>query len=188
MEFSTDITASTTAGRADLRAAGPIAVLELGTAWMGTAIGWRQAALLVVGAAAGVVLYHAAFGFTSAWRVLISDRRGAGVRAQMLMLAATCLVFFPVLASGSFFGQPVRGSIASPGLAVVAGAFIFGVGMQLGGGCASGTLYSAGGGSTRMLLVLAAFMGISYLANRWAMSDVSDTTQYLGLAVYVTRK
>jgi len=35
------------------------------------------------------------------------------------------------------------------------------------------------------LLVLAAFMGVSYLANRWAMSDASNTTQYLGLAVYV---
>src|SRR6478735_3930007 len=46
------------------------------------------------------------------------------------------------------------------------------------------TVFSAGG---RMgwLLVLAAFMGISYLANRWAMSDSSNTTQYLGLALYV---
>jgi uncharacterized membrane protein YedE/YeeE len=76
----------------------------------------------------------------------------------MLMLAVTCLVFFPVLASGSFFGQPVRGSVAAPGLAVALGAFLFGIGMQLGGGCASGTLYSAGGGSTRMYVVLAAFI------------------------------
>jgi uncharacterized membrane protein YedE/YeeE len=104
------------------------------------------------------VLYHAAFGFTSSWRVFISDRRGAGLRAQMLMLAVTCAVFFPLLASGSVFGQAVRGSVSPPGLAVVLGAFIFGVGMQLGGGCASGTLYSAGGGSTRMFVVLAAFV------------------------------
>jgi FtsH-binding integral membrane protein len=41
------------------------------------------------------------------------------------------------------------------------------------------------GGRMGWLLVLAAFMGISYLANRWAMSDVSNATQYLGLAVYV---
>ena len=27
-------------------------------------------------------LHHAAFGFTSAWRVFINDRRGAGLRAQ----------------------------------------------------------------------------------------------------------
>lgn len=137
---------------------GPVSVLLVGAAWLQYAVGWRQAALMIVGAAAGVVLYHAAFGFTSAWRVFISDRRGAGLRAQMLMLAVTCLVFFPVLAAGSFFGQPVRGSIAAPGLAVIAGAFIFGIGMQLGGGCASGTLYSAGGGSTRMFIVLAAFI------------------------------
>jgi uncharacterized membrane protein YedE/YeeE len=41
---------------------------------------------------------------------------------------------------------------------VVFGAFIFGIGMQLGGGCASGTLYTVGGGSTRMLITLAAFI------------------------------
>jgi uncharacterized membrane protein YedE/YeeE len=139
-------------------AAGPIAAVALGAAWLASTVSWRQAALFVVGAGAGLVLYHAAFGFTSAWRVFITDRRGAGLRAQMLMLAATCVVFFPVLAAGSFFGQPVRGSIAAPGLAVVTGAFIFGLGMQLGGGCASGTLYSAGGGSTRMVVVLTAFV------------------------------
>jgi hypothetical protein len=124
--------------------------------WSATTV--RQASLLLVGVFAGLVLYHAAFGFTSAWRVFISDRRGAGLRAQMLMLALTCAVFFPVLAGGEVFGQPVRGSVSPPGLAVVLGAFIFGIGMQLGGGCASGTLYSAGGGSVRMLVVLAAFI------------------------------
>jgi hypothetical protein len=41
------------------------------------------------------------------------------------------------------------------------------------------------GGSIGWLVVLAAFMGVSYLANRWAMSDTSSATQYLGLAVYI---
>jgi uncharacterized membrane protein YedE/YeeE len=121
-------------------------------------VSWRQAALFVVGVLAGVVLYHAAFGFTSAWRVFISDRRGAGLRAQMMMLAATCVVFFPLLASGSAFGQTLRGSVSPAGVGVLVGAFIFGIGMQLGGGCASGTLYTAGSGSTRMLITLAAFI------------------------------
>ena len=35
---------------------------------------------------------------------------------------------------------------------------MFGIGMQLGGGCASGTLYTVGGGSTRMIVTLAAFV------------------------------
>src|SRR6188768_3707690 len=120
------------------------ALIVLAAWYLNAAISWRQAALFIVGAGAGVVLYHAAFGFTSSWRVFISDRRGAGLRAQMLMLAVTCAIFFPLLAAGSVFGQPLRGSISPAGVAVAAGAFIFGVGMQLGGGCASGTLYSAG--------------------------------------------
>jgi uncharacterized membrane protein YedE/YeeE len=153
--------ASGTTSRAPAFALAAIAMFAF---YLNGAVSWRQAALFLVGAAAGVVLYHAAFGFTSSWRVFISDRRGSGLRAQMLMLAVTCAVFFPLLAAGSIFGQPVRGSISPPGLAVIAGAFIFGIGMQLGGGCASGTLYSAGGGSTRMLVVLAAFIGGSVVA------------------------
>jgi uncharacterized membrane protein YedE/YeeE len=65
-------------------------------------------------------------------------------------------------------GQPVRGFVAPPGLSVAAGAFLFGIGMQLGGGCASGTLYSAGGGSTRMLVVLGAFVAGSVLGTAHA--------------------
>ena len=135
------------------------AILIVLAAWyLNAVISWRQAALFLVGTGAGVVLYHAAFGFTSSWRVFIADRRGAGLRAQMLMLALTCAVFFPLLASGAFMGQPVRGSISPIGVGVAAGAFIFGVGMQLGGGCASGTLFSVGGGSSRMLVTLFFFI------------------------------
>ena len=135
------------------------AILIALMAWyLNAVISWRQAALFIVGASAGVVLYHAAFGFTSAWRVFIADRRGAGLRAQMLMLALTCVVFFPLLASGTFMGQPLRGSISPIGVGVAAGAFLFGIGMQLGGGCASGTLFSVGGGSTRMLITLFFFI------------------------------
>jgi uncharacterized membrane protein YedE/YeeE len=129
-----------------------------GAALLGAAINPRQAALYVLGAALGLVLYHAAFGFTSAWRVFIADRRGEGLRAQMVMLAIASVLFFPVLASGSLFGQPVAGLVSPAGIGVVFGAFIFGIGMQLGGGCASGTLYTVGGGSTRMLITLAAFV------------------------------
>ena len=53
----------------------------------------------------------------------------------MLMLAAACLLFFPVLASGTpIFTDSVRGNVDPLGLSVAAGAFLFGVGMQLGGG------------------------------------------------------
>ena len=41
------------------------------------------------------------------------------------------------------------------------------------------------GGSMGWLVVLGLFMGVSYLANRWALSDTSPLTQYLGLGVFV---
>src|SRR5215831_4238103 len=72
-----------------------VAALALGAVSLAAWFDWRHAALFLVGGAAGLVLYHAAFGFTSAWRVFIADARGDGLRAQMVMLAATCLVFFP---------------------------------------------------------------------------------------------
>lgn len=120
--------------------------------------GWRQGALFGVGLAAGLSLYHAAFGFTAAWREVVQTGRGSGLRAQMIMLAVTVVVFTPLIAQGDFFGTRLSGFVAPLNLAVICGAFLFGIGMQLGGGCASGTLFTAGGGNARMLITLAAFI------------------------------
>ncbi|OXH88892.1 hypothetical protein CA830_19235, partial [Burkholderia multivorans] len=138
--------------------------IVVGTTYLARVADARIAALFVVGALLGVTLYHAAFGFTSAWRVFIADGRGAGLRAQMVMLAIGTALFFPVLAAGTLFGKPVTGLVSPAGTSVVVGAFLFGIGMQLGGGCASGTLYTVGGGSTRMLVTLAAFVAGSVIA------------------------
>src|SRR5580692_10526910 len=92
------------------------ALLVVGAAWLAETVSWRQAALFGIGGAMGLVLYHAQFDFTSAFRVFLSDRRGAGLRAQMAMLALACLLFFPVLASGSLFGLPVKGNVDPVGL------------------------------------------------------------------------
>ena len=134
------------------------AVLGAGAIALADAYTWRQGVLFLLGGALGLVLYHALFGFTSAWRVFIADGRGAGLRAQMLMLAAAVVLFFPALDHGTLFGQPVHGEYGAVGVSVLVGAFIFGLGMQLGGGCASGTLYTAGGGNSRMLVTLFFFI------------------------------
>ncbi len=112
-----------------------LALFAGGTLYLNLAVHGRQAALFAVGGVFGLLLYHAAFGFTTSWRVFIADRRGAGLRAQMLMLAVACLLFFPVLASDTpIFTDAVRGNVSPLALSVVVGAFLFGVGMQLGGG------------------------------------------------------
>lgn len=120
--------------------------------------GPRFALLFAIGLALGLTLFHAAFGFASSWRRFLLAGDGHGMRAQIVMLALTSLVFFPILAEGHFFDRAVIGAVAPAGLSVAFGAFLFGIGMQLAGGCASGTLYTAGGGSMRMMVVLVFFM------------------------------
>ena len=158
-EVSLTTTATSTAA-VDLRAVSTALVLFVaGSVYLSRLVHWRHGALFLVGGVLGLFLYHAAFGFTSSWRVFISDRRGAGLRGQMLLLAIACVLFFPVLASGTpLFTETIRGNVNPLGTSVVVGAFLFGIGMQLGGGCASGTLFTVGGGNTRMLVTLAGFI------------------------------
>jgi uncharacterized membrane protein YedE/YeeE len=134
-------------------------------AWQaGVTAGARQAALVVVGGLMGLTLYHASFGFTAAWRRFTSTGDGQGLRAQMLMLGIAVCLFFPALAAGEILGTRIWGFVFPVGTSVVVGAFIFGIGMQLGGGCGSGTLFTVGGGSTRMLLTLFFFVVGSVVA------------------------
>ncbi|MCF6368256.1 YeeE/YedE family protein [Rhizobium halophilum] len=138
--------------------------LIAGTLALGAVYGPVHGALFLIGGALGISLYHAAFGFTSAWRIFISEGRGRGLRVQMILLALTVLLFFPFLASGTLFGHEVSGFVSPAGTGVIVGAFMFGIGMQLGGGCASGTLFTAGGGNARMLVTLFFFIVGSLLA------------------------
>ena len=147
-------------------------LLALGAAWLWQGQGWRQAALWLLGGALGLTLFHATFSFAGGFRRLLAERRGASLRAQMVMLGLAMLLFLPAIGAGSILGQPVRGFVFPVGLGLLLGAFLFGIGMQLGGGCGSGTLYTAGGGlGLRMWITLAAFVAgatfAAWDAERW---------------------
>ena len=111
-----------------------VALLLAGAVWLGTEYGSRQGALFLVGAGLGLVLYQAAFGFTTAFRIFLTVGDGRGIRAQMLMFAVATLLFAPMLAAGEVFGTPVGGALAPASASVLVGAFVFAIGMQLGGG------------------------------------------------------
>jgi uncharacterized membrane protein YedE/YeeE len=116
--------------------------------------------LFLIGLALGLVLFNSRFGFTSAWRQLVAVRQGKALRAHMLMLATACILFAPILANQvSFKDVPVAPSLAPIGWGLFVGAFLFGVGMQLGGSCASGTLFAIGSGQSAIVLTLAGFIG-----------------------------
>lgn len=127
------------------------------TFYIWTERGSFEGQLLLLGMGLGVCLYNASFGFTTAWRRLVKEKRGEGVRAQMLMLGLSVLLFFPVLSNGEFLGNNVSGFVRPLGFSVIFGAFIFGLGMQIANGCASGNLYHSGGGQFRAVPAMAGF-------------------------------
>lgn len=125
---------------------------------VGTLIDLRQATLFLVGGLLGATLYHGSFGFTGGWRRMVVERRGRAMRAQLLMIGVAAIAMIPLIAAGNLGGQALVGAMAPAGVSVLVGATMFGLGMQLGGGCGSGTLFTVGGGSSRMLVTLAFFI------------------------------
>ncbi len=143
-----------------------LAVLALATllAAVWSISGARLLLACLIGLLAGFALYHAAFGFTAHWRQFLHEGRGAGLRMQFVLIGLTSLVTFPLIGYADALGIAARGAIAPVGLSVVAGAFVFGFGMMFAGGCGSGTLFTVGGGSTRMVITLSAFVAGSLVA------------------------
>jgi uncharacterized membrane protein YedE/YeeE len=125
---------------------------------IGSLVSAKQAALFLIGGLLGAALYHGSFGFTGGWRRFVVEGRSRAVRAQMLMIGVAAVGMMPLLAAGSLGGQPLVGAFGPVGVSVLVGAAMFGLGMQLGGGCGSGTLFTVGGGSSRMLVTLVFFI------------------------------
>jgi uncharacterized protein len=113
-----------------------------------------SAALIIGGFSLGVAFLKTEFSFTAAWRRFLVKGEAGGLLAALLLIAVAACVIVPVAALVPGFG----GAIAPIGPSLIIGAFVFGIGMQLGNGCGSGTLYTAGGGSGRMLVALALFI------------------------------
>ncbi|MDH5601766.1 MAG: YeeE/YedE family protein [Gammaproteobacteria bacterium] len=121
----------------------------------------KQALYFLLGIVLGVTLMHAAFGFTGGWRKFIRERHSVGIRAQILLLIFSSILFFPVVGNvlaDVFPDLNTSAALAPVGVSVLVGAFLFGIGMQLGGGCGSGTLFTVGQGQTDMLITLGFFI------------------------------
>jgi hypothetical protein len=113
-----------------------------------------SAALILGGFGLGVAFLKAEFSYTASWRRFLTRGEAGGLLGGLIVIAVTAVVVVPVAALSPKFG----GAIAPLGVSLVVGAFTFGIGMQLANGCGSGTLYTVGGGSGRMLLALAGFI------------------------------
>ena len=113
-----------------------------------------SAALILGGFGLGIAFLKAEFSYTASWRRFLTRGEAGGLLGGLIVIAICALAVVPVAALTPKFG----GAIAPLGPSLIIGAFVFGIGMQLANGCGSGTLYTVGGGSGRMLIALSFFI------------------------------
>jgi uncharacterized membrane protein YedE/YeeE len=113
-----------------------------------------SAALILGGFGLGIAFLKAEFSYTASWRRFLMRGDASGLVGGLIVIVICALVVVPVAALSPKYG----GAIAPLCPSLVIGAFVFGVGMQLANGCGSGTLYTVGGGSGRMLIALLFFV------------------------------
>ena len=112
-----------------------------------------RAALFLVALGLGWVFMRSEFSYTAAFRNPLARRDGTMLALGIGIAAIPALVIVPVTAL-----MPAYSGYVSPlGLPVLVGAALFGVGMQLANGCASGSLYAAGAGSRRLWIAIPFF-------------------------------
>ncbi len=167
----------------------PVKVVPLAIAAAGAiALSWyvwatyggKFGALLVLGLFLGVALFHSRFGFTSAWRQLIAVGNGQGLRAHALLLGTAATLIALIASTGSgLFGATPKVTAGPIGLGLFAGAAVFAIGMQLGGACASGTLFAVGSGQSTIVLTLGGFIAGSVLYT-WAFPIFDGWPQVSG--------
>src|SRR5690606_21696383 len=105
---------------------------------------------------------------------LIAVGNGAGLRAHAVLLGTTATLFALIIGTGTgLFGSEPSPSAGPLGVGRVLGAFLFGLGMQLGGACASGTLFAVGSGQSTLVLTMFGFIAGSVLYS-WAYPLVAD--------------
>lgn len=123
----------------------PIVIILLLTALLLSIVGAQpELSLFLIGALLGASLNYFQFGFRTCSHQLLTEGKTFGIRSVLWMLGIVTLLFFPLLSLGHFNGKDLIGFVQPLSLSVVAGAFIFGIGMQFANGCTSGTFNKLG--------------------------------------------
>jgi uncharacterized membrane protein YedE/YeeE len=142
--------------------------------WVFARHGAQPGVLLLLGGGLGFALFHSRFGFTGAWRQLVGVGNGTGLRAHAVLLGTTATLFALLVGTGTGLFGTVPTPTAGPlGVGLVVGAFLFGMGMQIGGACASGTLFAVGSGQSSIVLTLVGFV-LGSTVYTWQYGLVDD--------------
>jgi hypothetical protein len=114
----------------------------------------------------GFILQKARFCFTASMRDPYLTGGTSLTKSVLLALAVTSIGFWAIKYGAFRAGLPIpgQGFVAPVSLATVIGGTIFGIGMVISGGCASGTLMRVGEGFHMQILSLLFFVIGSLLA------------------------
>jgi uncharacterized protein len=154
----------------------PLLIATLGLIALGFISAWWS--LVLVGTAIGATLLYSKFGFAGGFKRALNGDFSA-VRVHFIMIAVASLLFFPLLANN----PSLAGSFTPIGVGYLTGALLFGIGMQLGGGCASGTLFALGGGNMRLLVTVVGFIigstiGAYHMGFWWSLPYLETVTMH----------
>lgn len=112
------------------------------------------------GIAFGFILQKARFCFTASLRDPYLTGGTNLTKAVLTAFAVTSLGFWAIMYGAHQIGAPIPGLnfVAPIGVHTAVGAFLFGIGMVISGGCASGTLMRVGEGFTMQMLSIVFFV------------------------------
>ncbi len=117
----------------------------------------------------GFILQRSRFCFTASLRDPALTGSTSLTRAVLIAFAITSLGFWAIKYGAHLNGAPIpgQGYIVPVSFATAIGAFMFGIGMVIAGGCASGTLMRVGEGFLMQVLSLFFFI----VGSLWGAHD-----------------
>ncbi|MDK2902245.1 MAG: uncharacterized protein PWQ93_164 [Clostridiales bacterium] len=121
----------------------------------------------IFGISFGFVLQKSRFCFTASLRDPVLTGSTSLTRAVIVALMLATIGFAAVQYSAVSKELPVPGNIAPAGIFTAIGATMFGIGMVIAGGCASGTLMRVGEGFVQQCIALLFFI----FGSMWGAHD-----------------
>lgn len=139
---------------------------------IGVLLGTRSEMLAffwITGIAFGYILQRSRFCFTAAMRDPMLTGGTTLSKAVLIAFAFTSIGFIAIMYGAHMKGLPIPGQsyVVPVSLATAAGAFMFGIGMVIAGGCASGTLMRVGEGFQMQIISLLFFV----VGSLWGAHD-----------------
>ena len=128
----------------------------------------KSALMWIFGVALGYTLQRSRFCFTASMRDPVLTGSTSLTKAVIIAIA-TATVGFSSIQYAAFLKDPAKipGNISPVGIHTAIGAIMFGIGMVIAGGCASGTLMRVGEGFMMQWLSLVFFI----IGSLWGAHD-----------------